>query len=138
VLVFVVARNEVQVIRQLASVELITQAQTNLRFQLGRAEVGSEYVERQKIRLMRGAREALGQLYELLIAPLAAYLWAQRILIVPYGVLHLVPFHALWDGGSYWVEQVEINYMPSASIAVHLGRDFMKAPLLSFTGSGRD
>jgi CHAT domain-containing protein/tetratricopeptide (TPR) repeat protein len=134
VMAFVVAREGAQVIRRLTTVDAINQAQAELRFQLGRAEVGSEYVKRHHARLMRGMRAALGQLYQLLVAPLAEHLMGQRLLVIPYGVLHLVPFHALWNGATYWVEQVELAYVPSASIAVHTRGEMLAEPLTHFAG----
>src|SRR5690606_27494809 len=41
------------------------------------------------------------------------------ILVAPYGRLHLVPFHALWDGERYLVERFTVKYTPSASVSVH-------------------
>jgi CHAT domain-containing protein len=119
VLAFVVGREDVRVARRLTTLEKVTEAQAELRFQLGRAEMGSDYVARHHTRLMRGVQDALGRLYQLLVAPLHEHLVAEQLLLIPYGVLHLIPFHALWDGKSYWLEQVEISYVPSASIAVH-------------------
>ena len=40
--------------------------------------------------------------------------------MVPHGVLHGVPFHALYDGHRYLVEDREILYTPSASLLSHL------------------
>lgn len=119
VLAFVVARHGAQVVRRLTTVAAVTQAQVELRFQLGRAEMGAAYVARHQARLMRGVQEALHRLYQLLVAPLGERLVAPRVLLIPYGVLHLIPFHALWDGAAYWLEQVEVAYVPSASVAVY-------------------
>jgi CHAT domain-containing protein len=70
----------------------------------------------------------------LLIAPIRELLVAPRILLIPYGVLHRVPFHALWDGEHYWLEQVEVSYVPSASIAVYRRRGPSDHRLESFAG----
>jgi CHAT domain-containing protein len=134
VLAFVVGRDEAQVVRRLTTVDAVTQAQTELRFQLGRAEMGSDYVARHQERLTRGVQAALGQLYHLLVEPLQEKIVATRLILIPYGVLHLVPFHALWDGAGYWLERVEITYVPSASIAVHRGGDVADRPLTHFAG----
>lgn len=62
------------------------------------------------------AKGLLQQLHELLVAPvrdtLAGY---QRVIIVPHGPLHYLPFHALHDGASYLIEEHEITYLPGAS-----------------------
>lgn len=134
ILAFVVGKDEARVVRRLATVEAVSQAQAQLRFQLGRAELGSDYMARHHDRLMRGVKDALGGLYELLVKPLDEWLHASRLLVIPYGLLHLIPFHALWDGATYWLERVEISYMPSASIAVHKPRPRSDAPLSRFAG----
>jgi CHAT domain-containing protein len=36
--------------------------------------------------------------------------------IVPHGLLHYLPFHALFDGESYLLERFEIHYLPAASL----------------------
>jgi CHAT domain-containing protein/tetratricopeptide (TPR) repeat protein len=134
VMAFVVAHDGAQVVRRLATVSSVVQAQTELRFQLGRAEVGGEYVARHHARLTLGVQRALGHLHRLLIAPLKEHLIAPRVLLMPYGMLHLIPFHALWDGEYYWLEQIELSYVPSASIAVHKRRDVGELPLTRFAG----
>lgn len=66
--------------------------------------------------LEANARGLLGRLYELLLAPLAGDLAPySRLIIVPHGPLHYVPFHALHDGASYLLEGHEISYLPGAS-----------------------
>jgi CHAT domain-containing protein len=96
--------------------------------------VGAEYIARHHARLTRGVHDALGQLYQLLIAPIKGVLCASRILFAPFGVLHLVPFHALWDGEGYWLEHVELSYVPSASIAVHRRHEVCMTPMRRFAG----
>ncbi len=122
VMAFVVDNQTSQVWRSLASYADVQRAQIELRFQLGRAELGPDYVQRNAARLLGGVQRALGALYQLLVAPLASLLHAPRQLLVPFGALHLLPFHALWDGERYWLERVEVSYVPSASVAVHLQR----------------
>jgi CHAT domain-containing protein len=65
--------------------------------------------------LTRNARAILGRLYENLLAPLAARLAAfRRLIIVPSGSLHYVPFHALFDGARYMTETHQISYLPAS------------------------
>jgi CHAT domain-containing protein len=53
----------------------------------------------------------------MLIRPLrGAFAPEDRLLIVPHGPLHLLPFHALWNGSSHLIEQHEVVYAPSASL----------------------
>ncbi|MEO8247790.1 MAG: CHAT domain-containing tetratricopeptide repeat protein [Burkholderiales bacterium] len=56
-----------------------------------------------------------------LIAPLNLAA-GQRLVIVPHGPLHYLPFQALRVNGSYLIEQHPVSVAPSASIAVRLAR----------------
>ncbi|MCB0009048.1 MAG: CHAT domain-containing protein, partial [Anaerolineales bacterium] len=80
---------------------------------------GADFVARNLPQLELSAQRILGWLYEELFAPLADYLpaaaQAQPLVIVPHGVLHQVPFHALFDGQRYLLESYEISYAPSAT-----------------------
>ncbi|MCX6050082.1 MAG: CHAT domain-containing protein [Chloroflexi bacterium] len=67
--------------------------------------------------LTRNANQLLLQLYKLLFAPLHGSLAAYpRLIIVPHGLLHQLPFSALYDGQAYLIEQHEISYLPRASL----------------------
>ena len=41
---------------------------------------------------------------------------SRKLVIVPHGRLHQVPFHALHDGDRYLIESVALSYAPSASV----------------------
>jgi CHAT domain-containing protein len=64
----------------------------------------------------RNARRLLEKLYNVLVAPIAEFLPATngRLTIVPYGPLHQLPFHALYDGSKYLVETFQIHYLPAS------------------------
>jgi CHAT domain-containing protein len=64
----------------------------------------------------------LNKLYNLLIAPVADLFPSSsgHLTIVPYGPLHMIPFHALYNGSSYLVEHFQINYVPASNILLHL------------------
>lgn len=119
---FLVDRQNVQLFRGLCGVVELTQLQEELRFQLGRAELGIDYLERHETRLIKSLHQVLNQLYGRLIASLESALTCERLLVVPAGILHTLPLHALWNGEQYLVEQYEIVYAPSASIAIHCRR----------------
>ncbi|MGA2266477.1 MAG: CHAT domain-containing protein [Phycisphaerae bacterium] len=66
---------------------------------------------------------ALGQgLYQRLFAPLAGNIRQTRLIIVPYGPLHYVPFCALYDGREYLLDRYSIRILPSASVLKFLQR----------------
>jgi CHAT domain-containing protein len=62
------------------------------------------------------ARALLEKLYALLLRPvedlIAPY---RRLVVIPHGVLHGVPFAALHDGARYLIERVELALSPSAT-----------------------
>lgn len=65
----------------------------------------------------------LGQrLYDILLRPLEEHLWhngkesLHRLVIVPHGILHRLPFSALFDGSIYLAEKVPTTQVPSASV----------------------
>lgn len=55
--------------------------------------------------------------YAMLFKPLRAWITHPRLIIVPHGVLHYVPFAALHDhaSGHYLIDDYTITYAPSAS-----------------------
>jgi tetratricopeptide (TPR) repeat protein len=62
------------------------------------------------------ARGLLVRLHDLLWAPLSDVLGLfDRIIVVPHGPLHYLPFQALHDGESYLVQRHTISHLPGAS-----------------------
>jgi CHAT domain-containing protein len=69
------------------------------------------------IRLTQSVQRILQRLHSLLIEPLASRLDdQQRIVIVPYGVLHYLPFHLLHDGSGYLIERHEVVILPASGL----------------------
>jgi len=68
--------------------------------------------------LLPGYLEILTELDRILIHPVEGELSGKRhLVIVPHGVLHYVPFHALiLDDGRYLIESFTLSYLPSASV----------------------
>ncbi|MEJ2266791.1 MAG: CHAT domain-containing protein, partial [Anaerolineales bacterium] len=66
--------------------------------------------------LTQNATGILEKLHNLLIAPgrevISSY---RKLIIVPHGPLHYLPFHALFDGQEYLIANHEISYLPAAS-----------------------
>jgi CHAT domain-containing protein len=44
----------------------------------------------------------------------------KRLTIVPHGVLHHLPFQALWDGKRYLIQTSALSYAPSASMLAQI------------------
>lgn len=61
-------------------------------------------------------RRLLGALHAELVAPVSEWIeGAERLVVVPHGVLHRLPFAALHDGVQYLVQRYELVIGPSAS-----------------------
>ena len=71
-----------------------------------------------------GIRRLLKKLYDLLIAPVEALLPASPgdITVVPYGPLHKLPFHALYDGSHFLIENFQINHLPASNLLAHFNQ----------------
>jgi CHAT domain-containing protein len=91
-------------------------------FQISKFRLGAEYVRTYEKSLLAAAQAHLGQLHQELLAPLRAHLQGKHLVIVPHGVLHYVPFHALFDGAGYLIDSFTVSYAPSASIFAHCQR----------------
>ena len=87
-----------------------------LHFQLSKFRLGPDYIEVFCDSLIRSTRSHLESLYHELLAPLRSRLDTPHLLIVPHGALHYVPFHALFDGCRYVIDDYTISYAPSASV----------------------
>ena len=71
------------------------------------------YIERDLARL----REESGELFDTLFGGLSRQIEpGRRLIVVPDGLLHYLPFEALIHNGHYLVEDHEISYLPSASM----------------------
>jgi CHAT domain-containing protein/tetratricopeptide (TPR) repeat protein len=72
----------------------------------------------------QGVRRLLNKLYNILVEPVAELLPppSGHVTIVPYGPLHTLPFHALYDGSHFLIERFQVNYYPASTILMHLDR----------------
>lgn len=87
-----------------------------LHFQLSKFRLGDEYLNAFAEPLLAATQEHLREIYGELFAPLSGRLRARHLVIVPHGVLHYLPFHALFDGHGYLIDSFTVSYAPSASI----------------------
>ncbi len=79
------------------------------------------------IRVNPAAPAAGDSIGQLLLAPLGIPA-GKRLVIVPHGPLHYLPFQALRLNGQYLIERNPASIAPSASIALQLARDDVRAP----------
>lgn len=115
-LAVVVTRDKIHVTRHLSSVAVIVEHLNALRFQIETLRFGARAIRRHLPTLTQKINVHLRQLHDLLIRPLKPTLEQRNLIVVPYGALHYLPFHALHDGDKYLIEHSEISYAPSAAI----------------------
>jgi hypothetical protein len=114
---FVATRTGVRVVRSITSRRRIDQLLTSLRFQIGKFSYGSDYVCSHTQVLEEAVEAPLFALYSELVSPLERLLEHKRLIIIPHGPLHYVPFHALTSGNrTYLIDRFEISYCPSAAV----------------------
>jgi CHAT domain-containing protein len=111
----VIDRNEIRIL-PVTVLPRVTHILQLLRFQLSKFRMGSEYVRKFEDPLLRATQSHLESLYEELISPLRQYCRGKRLIIVPHGPLHFLPFHALRSGEEYLCDAFTISYAPSASV----------------------
>lgn len=125
---FVFNRNEMHTFRGLGRVDDVTDRIARLHFQVARALRPTMRSARAETaiadRMIADVRRELRALYGMLIAPLAEALHGLGpecvLAFIAHGPLHLLPFHALWDGERYLVERFTMHQSPSASALTHL------------------
>ncbi|TKJ39941.1 hypothetical protein CEE37_09395 [candidate division LCP-89 bacterium B3_LCP] len=66
-------------------------------------------------------RKRSDNLYKALLEPVIAAVKDGSLVIVPHGILHYLPFHALLDNeGRYLIERFPLTYLPSASVLKYI------------------
>jgi CHAT domain-containing protein/tetratricopeptide (TPR) repeat protein len=113
---FVVTRDGLRVARAVAGRREVERLLATLRFQLEKFNYGPAYVEAHFSQLRRATNETLSALYDRLLAPLRSMMIGERLIIIPHGELHYIPFQALKAGEQYLMDSFEISYAPSASV----------------------
>jgi len=86
-------------------------------FLAGSTTLGADHRAHHQKAIDAAARVALARLHDLLWAPVHDHAGhAESVIVLPAGPLYYVPFHALWDGRSYLVEDREWSYAPSGRV----------------------
>jgi len=120
-ILFALTSETARVVRGLVSLSHLREAVRRVQFQIDRAHRLHDQAGARSERLLQAAQRELRELYDVLIAPIGTLInHADRVTIVPHDALHLVPFHALFDGCAYLIERCEINYAPSSSLLCQL------------------
>ena len=85
-------------------------------FQLAKFRLDPQYVADFEEPMLKSTQGHLASLYQELVAPIADLLTAKHLVFAPHGLLHHIPFHALFDGESYLIDKFSVSYAPSASV----------------------
>jgi CHAT domain-containing protein len=106
----------VSFVRDLCSSKEVAESLKGIGFQLSKFNLNPECLSGREALLLRGVRYHLFNLYRMLFAPLRPMLRAKSLLVVPHGEAHYVPFHALWDGANYLIDQYDFTYGASTAV----------------------
>jgi CHAT domain-containing protein len=114
--------------------QLLAQLQTNLGAAL---KVDSRSSSARTLTQL--GQRILQRLYSLLLEPLELQRRGrERLMIVPYGALHYLPFNLLYDGSAYLIEHFEVVILPAASLITrHSPKRPPRALALSHSWEGR-
>jgi len=116
VMAFVISRDDAVVFRRLAPPSRIQTLQRRLGFQLEKFLLGEDFVTEHSRQIYEATLHHLRALHAALIAPMMPALRTPRLIVIPHGTLHSLPFHAFSDGEQYLIDKFEITYAPSASV----------------------
>lgn len=112
---FVAQKGEIASVRSIAHASDIGPLVDKLLYQLRSG------VRAADARSMRAIKALSRALHDAILKPVLDQLpsvgEAKRLVVVPFGPLHAMPFAALFDGERYLIERFEIQTAPSASIA---------------------
>ena len=120
ILAFVYRGEKLQVFRALSCVSVVEPLLQRLSMQWAQFASGADFIQRNIKLLDRSTQRVLQSLHTQIFQPLAACLTSsaadERLMIIPHGLLHHVPFHALFDGQKYLLDRFEVSYAPSATV----------------------
>lgn len=125
---FVVDGKKVRYVAGLAAVSDIRKVLDDLHFHFETLRYGGERLARFADQMKARADRSLMQLYDLLVRPLASLFTGKKLVFVPAGVVHYVPFNALHDGRRYLIENYETVSAPSAAVWEKLSAKKLRRP----------
>ncbi len=103
-------------ITTVAAVSQVTRLLQLLRFQISKFSMGAAHTRQFEQPLLRATLGHLEALYAELMRPLRSRLRQQRLVVVPHGALHFLPFHALRNSDEYLGDTFAVSYAPSAAV----------------------
>lgn len=116
VVAFLLSGDALHAVRGVTRLSTLRPLVRRLHAQWQRSSFGTAFTSRHADTLLQGTRAVLQSLHEELVTPLGPLPDGVRLVVVPHGPLHEVPFHALYDGERYLLEEHEVSVSPSASV----------------------
>lgn len=113
---FIVSPRNIRVLRSLTPMSNVAMLVSALRFQLEKFTYEPAYLRAHGEQIGKATRHYLERLYRAVFARLEESVAGKRVIIVPHGALHYLPFHALHDGTNYLIDRLEISYAPSVAV----------------------
>jgi CHAT domain-containing protein/tetratricopeptide (TPR) repeat protein len=119
---FVVSRDDTRLVDLRISRSELAEMTRRLRFQMEKWGYGDEYIDPRRAALRATLDHQLRLFGERLWNPLEVS--ARRVVVVPHGPLHSLPFHAITGAdGRPLIDRHVFSYLPSASVRRYLGED---------------
>lgn len=119
VFAFVITQEQISVYKNLLQENEVESALRGFHFQIKKFVLNQTYIDKYFDQLCESTKQYLVLLFDRLVKPILSDFPQSKILtIIPHGLLHYIPFHALNDKGRYLIEDYDISYAPS--LTVHL------------------
>ena len=113
---FIASRDRFEVVRGVARKREVEHQLAALRFQIEKFNYGLEFADENFEQLNAAMNRHLIRLYEMTFSMIEPRACGPRLIVIPHGPLHYVPFHALLDRRGYVIDRFEISYAPSATV----------------------
>jgi CHAT domain-containing protein len=135
VMAFVVDQRAIDVIHLPGTLADIREQAMELKFLMEKFQYGAAYITAHREYLLDCVQTSLKAFNDVLFAPLAKRVAGRNLVIVPFDVLHNIPFHCLFNGNTYLIEDHEVAYAPSARLyALCRSRGFGERSRISVFG----
>jgi CHAT domain-containing protein/tetratricopeptide (TPR) repeat protein len=116
VLAFVLTKDRFEVVRHLTPTKRVQYLAGRLQYQLKKFLSAVAQGKASDPALKVSADGLLRQFYDELVAGVVPLLTTRRLVIVPHGLLHRIPFDAFHNGEEYLSDRFDISYVPSGSV----------------------
>jgi CHAT domain-containing protein len=136
--VFTITQDGIECRRQENAIPEVQSLIENFERHIKSCSVGWERLAAARKHQRLTAETHLKGLYRILIEPIASEL-RKRVVVVQHGLLHRVPFHALWNGSNYLIDDHDVAYSPSAGLYCRpeRGNGANSAVFIAFSGAQR-